>query len=145
MSFPHYASWGSLSFKKIKLSIILRFQLGKSCTQRYCHSLLHIKVSKFSPAEYLYSKKLSREEKRTLFKLRFATINVKGNMSSSFKDKMWCRTSFLFPESQEHIFYCSDLRIKLKYEMIHGNLQNQESFTKVYHLLLQARTDILNT
>ena len=30
----------------------------------------------------------------------------------------------------------------LYYEMIFGNIQNQEKFTKVYHLMLMARKDI---
>ena len=31
----------------------------------------------------------------------------------------------------------------LRYEMIFGNLKDQEKFTKVYHLMIQARDDLL--
>ena len=48
---------------------------------------------------------------------------------------------------------CFDIRkslntvdfIGVKYEMIYGNLQDQENIAKVYHLILQARKDILET
>ena len=108
---------------------------------------------KQQPAPYLFSKTLCQEEVRTLFKLRSSTIDVKGNMSSSYKENMWCRTCFLFPESQQHLLHCSDIRLKLpdidfskvRYEMIYENLKNQECIAKLYHLILQARSDILNT
>ena len=33
--------------------------------------------------------------------------------------------------------------IGLKYEIIFGTLKDQEKFTKVYHLMLKARDDLL--
>ena len=92
------------------------------------------------------------EEISTLFKLRSRTIDVKDNRESSHRDNMWCRTCQLFPESQQHLFQCSVIRKKfqsvdfteLNYEMIFGNLENQEKFTKIYHLMLLARNDILD-
>ena len=113
-----------------------------------------LKISdKQQPAAYLFSQNLCQDEIRTLFKLRSSTIDVKGNMSSSYKENMWCRTCFLFPESQQHLLDCSDIRQKLpdidfskvKYEMIYGNLKDQECIAKIYHLILQARSDMLNT
>ena len=54
---------------------------------------------------------------------------------------------FLFPESQKHIFHCSDIRNKLdfinfselNYEMIYDDINRQEKIAKVYHLMLEAR------
>ena len=113
-----------------------------------------LKISdNMKPEEYLFSQNLNHDEIRTLFRLRSSTIDAKANMSSFFKENMWCRTCYLFPESQEHLLNCSDIRKSLstvdfsgiKYEMIYGNLQDQEHIAKVYHLILQARKDILAT
>ena len=113
-----------------------------------------LKISgKQQPAAYLFSQNLCQDEIRTLFKLRSSTIDVKGNMSSSYKENIWCRTCFLFPEFQPHLLDCSNIRQKLpdidfskvKYEMIYGNLKDQECIAKIYHLILQARCDMLNT
>ena len=65
---------------------------------------------------------------------------------------MFCRTCFLFPETQEHVFKCEVIRNKVpelklnevNYQMIYGKLEEQEKFTKLYHLMLKARTDIIN-
>ena len=100
----------------------------------------------------MFSSKLSKDEILTLFKLRSATIDVKDNMSSSFKDRMWCRTCYIFSESQEHLLQCGEIINNLKnvdfssvkYEMIYGSLKNQENIAKVYHMIIQARKDILN-
>ena len=110
-------------------------------------------VEKSAAAKYLFSKKLNLEEIRTLFRMRSRTISVKDNQKSSFKDNMWCRTCFLFSETQEHILQCSVLRDKVQhlsidfssveYKMIFSNLDNQEKIVKIYHLLVQARCDIL--
>ena len=51
------------------------------------------------------------------------------------------------------MFECEQIRNKLgyvdfselNYEMIFGRLEDQEKFTKVYHVVLKARDDILNT
>ena len=135
--------------KKINELAAKYFQEIKSRQQK----IKQLKINdKFTPAAYLFSSKLSKDEIRTLFKLRSATIDVKGNMSSSFKDRMWCRTCYLFSESQEHLLQCGEIRNNLKnvdfssvkYEMIYGSLKNQENIAKVYHLILQARKDILN-
>ena len=143
------AKFKSIILKKINEFAAKYFQRIQSKQQK----TKHFEISdKFTPAAYLFSSKLSNDEIRTLFKLRSGTIDVKGNMSSSFKDRMWCRTCFLFSESQEHLFQCAEIRIKLKdvdfssvkYEMIYGRLKNQENIAKVYHLILQARKDILN-
>ena len=105
----------------------------------------------FKPSEYLFSRNLCVEEIRTLFRLRTMTVNVKNNSKSSFKNDMWCKTCLLFTETQEHVFMCTAIRSKLdsenfiglKYEMIFGTLKDQEKFTKVYHLMLKARDDLL--
>ena len=97
----------------------------------------HLKVvEKSAAAKYLFSKKLNLEEIRTLFWMRSRTISVKDNQKSSFKDNMWCRTCFLFSETQEHILQCSVLRDKVQhlsidfssvdYKLILSILENQE-------------------
>ena len=63
---------------------------------------------------------------------------MKLNQVSSNKNQSWCRTCFLFPESQEHIFLCNDIRQNmkvtelrgLKYEMIYGDIEKQEKFVQ---------------
>ena len=100
----------------------------------------------FKPSEYLLSGNLCAEEMQILFKLRTMTVNVKNNSKSSFKDDMWCQTCFLYTETQ-----CNAIRSKmdsehfigLKYERIFGTLKDQEKFTKVYHLMLKARDDVM--
>ena len=114
----------------------------------------HLKISEsLEPAKYLSSKKLNVPEIQTLFRLRSRMVNVKGNHGSSYKNNMSCRTCFLQPETQEHLFNCDVIRGALpeldfdvvKYQMIYGNLEGQENFTKIYHLMLQARNDLMNT
>ena len=63
---------------------------------------------------------------------------------------MLCKTCFLYPESQQHLFECNAIRQKLSlnwnnvnYEMIYSNVKDQEKITKVYHIVLQARKDML--
>ena len=73
--------------------------------------------------------------------MRFRTINFKENQKSSFKDNMWCRTCFLFSETQEHVLQCSVLRDQVQhlnidfssvdYKMIFGNLEKQEKIVKI--------------
>ena len=114
----------------------------------------HLKISdSITPAEYLTSTNLSVPEIRTLFRLRSRTINVKGNQSTSYRNNMLCRTCSLADENQEHVFLCTAIRSKVNflkldsvdYQMIFGKLKEQEEFTKIYHVMLQARTDILKS
>ena len=106
---------------------------------------------KLKPADYLFSKNLCKEEKQTLFKFRSRTIDVKLNQKSANMNKTWCQTCFLFPESQEHIFQCIDIRKRLKdvnfdgvsCDMSYKNCENQEKFAKIYHLMIQIRKDMI--
>ena len=108
--------------------------------------------NQFKPADYLFSQNLCKDEIQTLFKLRSRTIDVKQNMESSNKNMLWCRTCFLYPETQKHIFHCADIRTNveyqnfegLDYDMIYGGIDNQEKFVKVYYLMLQARQNMLD-
>ena len=89
------------------------------------------------------SKNLCLKEIQTLFKLKTEMINVKNNFKSSHIENMWCRTCQLFSETQEHLYYCSTLRSHLIYvnfaeysfNMIIGNIEQQEKFVKVYHVI----------
>ena len=61
----------------------------------------------------------------------------------------------MFSETQEHVLQCSVLRDQVQhlnidfssvdYKMIFGNLEKQEKIVKIYHLLVQARSDKLNS
>ena len=113
-----------------------------------------MKISEnFQPSSYLFSKRLNVPEIQTLFKLRTRCIDVKGNQKSSHKDNMLCKTCSTAEETQQHVFECHQIRTKLgsvdfsglNYGMIFGRLEDQEKFTKVYHIVLQARDDILKT
>ena len=104
------------------------------------------------PASYLFSDKLTVSEIQTLFKLRSRTVNVKGNHSSSFKNNMQCRICLKSTETQDHILNCEILKKNTEYlqqeslkpEMIFGSLEDQEQFTKIYHILLLKRNELLN-
>ena len=96
---------------------------------------------------------LNKEEIQTLHKLKYRMINVKKNFSSKYKDNIWCRTFFLFPETQQHLTVCPILKTKLTnlidfskldHQMVFQNLRRQETFTKQYLLLLKGRDDLLN-
>ena len=84
-------------------------------------------------------------------RLKTRTIDVKENKKSSNKSNMLCQICEVENESQQHIFQCIGIRRRLnctnfnelKYEMIFGKLEEQEKFTKVYHLMLQAREDLI--
>ena len=77
---------------------------------------------------------------------------MKGNHSSAHEGNMLCRICKLFPELQQLILQCSEIRNKgkfldvcnLRYEMIYGSNEDQEKIAKAYHILLQARADILD-
>ena len=107
--------------------------------------------SSSTPANYLLSKNLCVKEIQTLFKLKTQMINVKHNFKSSNTNNMWCRTCFLFSETQEHLSVCSEIRKHLphidftsfNYKMLRGSLSEQEKFTKVYQLILETRNDLL--
>ena len=111
-----------------------------------------MKFDGFHPAEYLLSKNLSTEEVQTLFKLRNRMVSVKGNFSNGNKDNMWCKTCKLFSETQKHLLDCPVIRLRTKNvvnfqevspQMMFGTIQNQEKIVKSYHIILEARKDIL--
>ena len=79
-------------------------------------------------------------------------VDVKGNFSSAHSNNMWCKLCFLFPETQQHLLECPVLKIRTKniidfkeaeYQMIFGNLKNQEKIAKIYKILIEARKDLL--
>ena len=117
----------------------------------------HSKTSKlvcdgFNPAEYLHSPYLNKEEVQQLFKLRNHMIDVKQNFSSIYKENMWCRTCYLFQESQEHLLKCSVIVDRLKqsinfstakYCMLFKSEEEQIKITKVFSLVLKTRKSII--
>ena len=142
-------------FKKIILEKV-NISVKKSFmrTQKRQSKTSNLKISEnFKPSSYLFSKRLNVPEIQTLFKLRTRCIEVKGNQKSSYKDNMLCKTCSTAEETQQHVFECEQIRNKLgyvdfsglNYEMIFGRVEDQEKFTKVYHVVLKARDDILNT
>ena len=142
-----------LKFKKIiemKVDIHVRKELQKMKKSKTNHLIIGDKPK---TAKYLTSKNLTVKEVQTLFRLRSRTVNIKDNQKSTYKDNPWCRTCSLFNETQEHVFQCSEIRTKVKhlnlnfnsvsYQMIYGNLEKQEKFVKIYQVLLETRSDIL--
>ena len=85
------------------------------------------------------SKNLCLKEIQTLFKLKTEMNNVKNNFKSSHIENMWCQTCHLFSETQEHIKKTSEY----SYNMINGNIEQQEKFVKVYQVILDMRKDIV--
>ena len=79
-------------------------------------------------------------------------MDVKMNQESAYKNQLWCQTCFLFPESQQHLFYCTEIRKNMKevnmteisYEMIYDESEKQEKFVKIYQIMLNIRKDILS-
>ena len=107
----------------------------------------------FKTAKYLLSKNLSIGEAQTLFKLRTRMVDVKDNFKNGQKENMWCKTCQIFKETQQHLLDCPTLRSRTKtlvkfeeldHKMIFGTLEEQETFAKSYHIILQARKDLLN-
>ena len=112
----------------------------------------NIKFSGFKPAPYLMSKNLTTGEMRTLFQLRTRMIDVKGNFSSAHTNNMWCKLCHLFIETQQHLLECPEIRLRTKnlinfkeaeYEMVFGNLKNQEKIAKIYKIIIEARNDMI--
>ena len=123
--------------------------------QRNKHSKSeNLKFEGFKPANYLMSRNLTTKEVQTLFSLRSRMIDVKANFPSTNQDNLWCKLCFLFPETQQHLLECPEVRIRTKhiiefkaldYQMLFGNLKNQEKITKNFQIILEARNDLLNT
>ena len=65
---------------------------------------------------------------------------------------MKCRICLVSSETQDHVINCERLKKDMQYlntenlkpEMIFGSLDDQEEFTKVYHLLWMKRKELLN-
>ena len=79
-------------------------------------------------------------------------INVKENNKSSYTENSWCRTCFLFRETQSHLLQCPPIMDKLrfmvdfkslKYDMIFGSLAKQAKIAKAYALILETREDMI--
>ena len=140
-----------IKFKEIVLSKIKIF-VRKSFEKKRGSKTAEMNLDTVNPSSYLFSKLLNKTEIQTLFKLRTRTIDVKKNQESSYKNNMWCRVCCLFTESQEHLLDCHEIRKKLRfidfseirYQMIFGNLEEQEKFTKSYQLVIHAWEDIKN-
>ena len=111
-----------------------------------------IKFSKFQTAEYMKSNQLNKEEVETLYKLRNRVIDIKENYKSSYQQNMWCRTCFLFRESQPHLLQCPAIVNKLKseidfkiidYNMLFSSPANQVKIAKIYTIILKTRLDLI--
>ena len=146
-------SFSKDQFKRLVRSKVEIYAAKKLEELRISHSKTqNLKFDGFHPAEYLLSKNLSTEEVQTLFKLRNRMVQVKGNFANGNKDNMWCKTCKLFTETQEHLVECPAIRLRTKSlinfqevscEMIFGTIKNQEKIAKSYHIILEARKDIL--
>ena len=135
--------------QKINMSVKKDFQKIQSKQSKT--SNLRISDS-FSAAKFLFSKNLCVEEIKTLMRIKTRTVDVKQNQKSSNQDNMLCRTCHLDVETQQHLFQCLEIRKRLdyltftdlNYDMVAGKIEEQEKFAKIYHLILEAREDILN-
>ena len=112
----------------------------------------NLQFKTISREEYLTSKELSIEQVQTLYKLRNRMINIKENNKSSYTENSWCRTCFLFRETQSHLLQCPPIREKLrfmvdfksmKYDMIFRSLAKQVKIAKAYALIVQTRKDMI--
>ena len=112
----------------------------------------NIKFSGFKAAPYLMSKNLTTGEMRTLFQLRTRMIDVKGNFSSAHTNNMWSKLLHLFIETQQHLLECPEIRLRTRnlknfkeaeYEMVFGNIKNQEKIAKTYKIIIEARKEMI--
>ena len=102
------------------------------------------------PDAFLLSKKLSKDEKIVLYKLKTRMINVAGNFPSS-KQTKWCKLCFVCYDQQEHLINCFVIRkqlenkvdFSLQYCDIEGPLARQENLAKIYTVILSTREEIL--
>ena len=141
-------------FRNIVLHKVEKLAIEYLVNKRNSHSKTkNLDIKTFTPQEYLLSKNLKISEVQNLYKLRNKMIDVKDNFSSSHTNNKWCKTCFLFSETQQHLVDCPTIRQKLKglvkfenltYNMIFGSTKNQEIFAKNYTLILNARQDIID-
>ena len=87
-----------------------------------------------------------------MYKLRNRVIDLKENFKSSYQKNMWCRTCFLFSESQSHLLQCPAIVMKLKneidfnsieYSMLFSTIENQVKIAKIYTVILKTRLDLI--
>ena len=138
--------------KQVKIKVE---KLAITFLKKLQHS--HSKTSKlvldgFRPAQYLASPDLNKEQVQVLYKLRNQMIDVKQNFGSLYRENMWCRTCFLFQESQEHLLQCGAILSKLKnsvdfsiirYSMLFDTLEKQVMIAKVFSLILNTRLGLI--
>ena len=139
------------TFIKSKIDTFLRRQFDQ---KKEMHSKSkYAKSFKQKPQEYFFSMNLNLKQIQILFRLRTHMLSeAKLNFKGSFGENIWCSVCSIFPESQEHIFTCSEIRREAKdiqipdsckYSHLDGTLQQQEEFTKNFCYLLEVRKQIL--
>ena len=135
---------------KIKVKHHVEISAGKYLNKmKHSHSKTsQLVLNGFSPAEYLFSSELDKEQVQVLYKLRNKMLDVKQNFGSYHKENMWCKTCFLFTESQQHLLQCSAIVNKLKnvvnfsslsYNMIFETTVNQVKIAQAFSLILKTR------
>ena len=79
-------------------------------------------------------------------------VSVKGNFSNDNKDNMWCKTFQLFTETEEYLWESPGMKLRthklwnfqeVGFEMSVGAIKNQANIVESYHIILEARTYIL--
>ena len=102
----------------------------------------------FTPAKYLVSPYLSKDLVQLLYKLRNYMVDVKQNFGSLHRENMWCRTCFIFVESQRHLLQCSAIIEKIRkivdlknvqYEMLFDEAKQVE-ITRMFSLILKQES-----
>ena len=109
------------------------------------------------PQPYLLNKKFDNEMSSLLFNLRCKTVNsFTDNFHTWYGKEPPCRLCKKYFDSQEHALVCdvivkeltenqNQILKRTKYSEIFGNVEEQESITKMYQIILSIRDKILST
>ena len=103
------------------------------------------------PQPYLITNKLSNNQVSLLFNLRTQCVRgIKDNFHGQYNQNLKCDLCKKETDSQDHILKCHVLKQhirwdheKVKYEHIHGTLQQQINVTIILCALLELRDRLL--
>ena len=100
---------------------------------------------KRKPQPYLLSKKFDNKMTSLLFNRRCKTVNsFTDNFHTWYAKEPPCRLCKKYLSSQEHALVC-DVIVKELTENVEGNVEEQESITKMYQITISIRDKILST
>ena len=146
MSYEEFKNKVKLKVRLFAIKYLKKLQHSHSKTKE-------LVLEDFSPASYLMSPFLNKEEVQLLYKLRNYMIDVKQNFGSYHKENMWCKTCYLFQDTQKHLLQCPPIIEKLKnlidfnsvnHGMIFDSNENQVKIVKVFSMILNTRQNIID-